>query len=258
MARYDGKFLRGVIGPVILKKSGNKQQVIPRGRAGTVKQSAATKQASGTFGMASGLSGQIKAVLKEDWGIAGDGSVHARLSTALNQLLMRAREPVTGQYSFGADSFQGLAGFEFNAARRLADKLPRRLELHLDGNWLSAVFPTGEKPLKLKFVKGSNACKLTVSVAFFRLAEGLVSRSADRRSQMIKTEKFDLSGMAFSFKVPSGCLYLLTMSMEYYRGEFPIVDMSLNTGAIYDAQVVKGEYTEGRKFLWAQTGLYFR
>ena len=100
MARYDGKFLRGVVGPVILKKSGNKQQVISRGRADTVKQSATTKQASRTFGMASGLSGQTKKILKEDWGIADDGSVHARLSSALNQLLMRTRDPVTGLYSF--------------------------------------------------------------------------------------------------------------------------------------------------------------
>ncbi len=258
MARYDGKFLRGVIGPVILKKSGNKQQVIPRGRRGTVKQSAATKQASGTFGMASGLSGQIKTVLKEDWGIADDGSVHARLSSALNQLLMRARDPVTGQYSFSADSFHGLAGFEFNAARRLADKLPARLELQLEANLLYVAFPTGEKPLKLKFVKGSNACKLTVSVALFRLAEGLVGRSADQRSLMVEKETFDLRGMSFLFEIPNDCLYLLTLNIEYYKGQFPIADVALNTAAIYDARVVDGAYTQGRKFLWAETGLYFR
>ncbi len=258
MAKFDGKFLRGIIGPVVLRKSGNRQQVVPKTPKGKVKQSAATKRASSTFGMASGLSGQIRTVLKEEASIAGDGSVHARLSSSLNQLLMRARDPVTRQYHFVADSFQALAGFEFNSARRLADKLPGRLELSLDDGLLHVDFPKGEQPRKLKFVKGANACKLTLSVALFRLAEGLVGRVAERRSLMVEKETFDLSGASFSFEIPNDCLYLLLVSMEYYKGQFPIVDVGQNTGAVYHAQVVKGEYSQGKRFLWAESGLYFK
>lgn len=258
MAKFDGKFLRGIIGPVILKKRGKSQQVISKPAARTVKQSAATKQASGIFGMASSLSGQIRAALNEESGIAEDGSVHSRLSSTLNQMLMRSRDPATRKFSFREDSFHGLVGFEFNDERRLADRMPGKLELRLSDGLLHVAFPDTGPPRTLKFVKNSNACNLTFSVALFRLAEGLVGRTTDRRSVKIESEKFDLNGMSFSFEVPNDCLYLFSVSMEFYKGRFPIRDPSLNIGAIYDALVVPGEYDEGRKFLWTEYELYLK
>lgn len=256
MAEYDGKFLRGIIGPVVFKKSRGRQQVIAKTEPGTTKQTEATKMASANFGKAGFMSSQIKNAFDEETDIAEDGSLHARLSAVLNQVLMLSRDQETGEYHFVEDSFYGLEGFEFNQARRLTERLPGKLQVKLEDGKLQVTYPNRELPRTLKFVTGSTACELCFSVVLFRLKQGLVSRTVNRQSVMVETEVFDLNGLSFSFEVPNDCLCLLAVTLQYYNRKRPISKHNLNVGGIYDARIVPGVYDETREFLWAENDFY--
>ncbi|WP_442587778.1 hypothetical protein ACSBL2_17170 [Pedobacter sp. AW31-3R] len=257
MAKFDGKFLRGVIGPTVLKKRGNTQQVLAKKAPGTVKQTMATKQASTTFGLASALSGWIRSALNLETQIAGDGSVPSRLSATLNLLLIQCRDQLVNEYRLMKDSFHGLTGFDFNGERRLADRLPGELTLQVNDGVLTLGFDEREIPRTLKFSRGVTSCELTFSMILMRLNKGLISQKTIRHSRMVLNENEDLNGLSFSFDVPNDCLYIIAASMEYFNRKKQVADPGLNVGGILAARMIQGVYMESKKILWQEMDLCF-
>jgi len=91
MGKFDGKFFAGPVDPVIFKKSKGKQIVSVKPLPGTVKQTENTKKASGTFGMASLMTSQIREGFSHEISNLHDGSLHSRLMITLNPILSQCR-----------------------------------------------------------------------------------------------------------------------------------------------------------------------
>ena len=91
MGKFEGKFFAGPVGPVIFRKSKGKQIVSVKPLPGTVKQTENTKKASGTFGMASLMTSQIREGFSHEISNLHDGSLHSRLMITLNPILSQCR-----------------------------------------------------------------------------------------------------------------------------------------------------------------------
>jgi len=98
MGLFDGKHFTGTVGQVIFRKG--KQIVCARPLPGRMKQTENTKKASGTFGMASLLTSNIR----QGFCNLHDGDIHSRLMSALNPVLSQCRDLETMKYSFDTGS----------------------------------------------------------------------------------------------------------------------------------------------------------
>ncbi|WP_442590406.1 hypothetical protein ACSBL2_04145 [Pedobacter sp. AW31-3R] len=255
MAILKGRFLRGIVGPVVFKKAGDKQQVTAK--AGARKQTPATKAAANIFGLSGSLSQLIRTAFKHESEVALDGSVHARLSAAINSALNYSHDSSGIGFHFREDSFQALEGFDFNDKLRLCEKLPASVIVGMEPDELSVDFPKTDRPLMLRFPKKTDSCELTFNAAFFRLQEGLMSSTTDRYVMEITNPSADLNGLHVSFPIPKGSLCLLTLSIEYFKRRRPLADAKPNAGGILLARITPGDYEESGKFRWMEHGLCF-
>lgn len=256
MGVFKKGFLRGIIGPVIVKKFKDKQQVTIKPDYKKVKQTPATKNAANTFGLAGSLSKILRDIFDYESDIVMDGSVHHRLTATLDSALIHCRDQSDRKFYFREDSFHMLEGFEFNSKLRLRNKLPAKVSVLMEHDVLRVAFPKPERPLLLKFPEGATSAELTFSVVFFRLHEGLMSRNAIREVFRITCLDTDLRGLSNDFAIPRGSFCVLAISIEYFKRSRPVVDDGLNASAIYWAQITPGVYEEGGEFLWAENGLY--
>lgn len=258
MAKLDGKFLRGAIWDLIFKKVGDMQLLTSKVEPGTMKHTVGTKMASSTFGLASKMSSNIRQAIRDELRVANDGTIHFRLTSALHVLLTQCRDNATKTYSFNEDSFKCLAGLDFNSSVPLMNKLPGKLNVVLEDGLLQVAYADAEQLRSLRFIEGSTSCKLTFGVMLFRLNTSLVSRDYDLQSVMVQRNAAGLDNIAFSFRVPNDCLYLLTVTLNYYNGSIPLQDKKMNSGAIYDAAIVQGVYDDSPDFRWLENDLVFR
>ncbi len=256
MAKFDGKFFRGLIGKLIFRERKGQQEV--SAKPIKIRQTKATKAASGTFSMASTLGGEIRHSLANELSLFNDGSIHCRLNGELNSILSTCRDRATNTFRFEEDSFHNLVGLELNSNARLSKNLPGKLTVDIQDGLLNIGMPGGETLRKLKFVKGSTDCKMMFTVALYRLHEGFVCRQATRQSLMVMKRAPDLNGITFSFEVPSDCLCLVTATLEYYAGGMPIHDINLNCCTVIEAIYMQGVYDTSSDFLWYKGGLIFQ
>lgn len=258
MGKLRGNFLIGKIRDLIFKEVRGVQLVTSKVERGKMKQTVATKIAAGTFALASKLSCNFREAMRNELRVANDGTIHSRLTKVLLAILTQCRDKASNNYSFNEDSFNDLIDFNFNTSVSLAHKLPGKLKTVLNNGVLHVKYADNQPSRNLRFVKGSTACKLTFGMVLFRLSNSQVGRDYVFQSVMIKKSAPELRDLEFSFEVPNDCLYLLTATLNYYKGSVPIMDTKLNSGAIYDAVVVKGEYDESRKFRWLENELVFK
>ena len=258
MGKLRGKFLIGKIRDLIFKEVRGVQLVTSKVEPGTMKQTAATKIAAGTFALASKMSGNFRDAMRDELRVANDGTIHFRLTKALLTILTQCRDKASKNYSFNDDSFNGLVDFNFNTSMLLAHKLPGKLKTVLDNGLLHVAYADNQPSRNLRFIKGSTACKVTFGIVLIRLSNSQVGRDYVLQSVMVKKSAPELKDLAFSFEVPNDCLYLLTATLNYYKGSVPVMDTKLNSGAIYDAVIVQGEYGESRKFRWLENELVFK
>lgn len=258
MGKLRGNFLIGRIRDLIFKEVKGVQLITSKVERGTMKQTVATKIAAGTFALASKLSCNFREAMRDELRVANDGTIHFRLTKALLTILTQCRNKAGNNYSFNEDSFNDLIDFNFNTSRSLAENLPGKLKTVLNNGVLHVAYTDNQPSRNLRFTKGSTACNVTFGIVLFRLNHGQVGRDYILQSVMVEKRAPELKNLAFSFEVPNDCLYLLTATLNYYKGSVPIMDTKLNSGAIYDAAVVKGEYDESRKFRWLESELVFK
>jgi len=251
MAKFDGKFLKGALGPVVFRVVNGKQ--IVSSKPHKVKQTAETKKAGSTFGEGSSLSRQIRANFAEGILNLHDQNLHDRLLSRLNVIVNQCRDKKTMKYHFNENSFNSLINFDFNIHSPLKKQLPSEPAIVIENQTLTVAFPKSEHPAKLKFIKGGYDCELKILVRFYRLKDGLKTRY--NAEQTILVEKYgnnDLSGKEFPFAIPNGCLCIVSMFL-HYSGEFGIINSKqINPGAICYAGETQGIFEENASFLWSR------
>jgi len=258
MGLFDGKHFTGPVGPVIFRKRKGKQVVCARPLPGTMKQTESTKKASGTFGMASSIVKHIKEANSAEIMNYHDGTLHNRLMTEINPILSQCRDLATMRYSFEVNSFSQLAGLDFNAESPLRKYLGFGPRISLEKNSLHVKFPAGQSKKKIKFIKESNSCDLTLSLLLFRLKDG--KRLKEPLKQTIVVAKNDqdlLDGKEFIFVVPDGCLCLLSIFLKYYDYNQLLNHPMLSPAAICFAELVPGDFEGEDLNVWKDMGQQF-
>ena len=258
MGKFDGKFFAGPVGPVIFRKSKGKQIVSVKPLPGTVKQTENTKKASGTFGMASLMTSQIREGFSHEISNLHDGSLHSRLMTTLNPILSQCRDLGTMKYDFEANSFNRLQGLNFNIESPLEKKMGVFPEIKLENNKLQVVFPSGKLESKIKFIKGSTYCNLTLSLLLFRLKDGLRSKTSVKETIRVdRMNQEPLGNIAFEYTVPNGCLCVLGIFLKYHNYKYMLNTNSMSPAAICFSSVLPGDFDGENTEDWYDMGQQF-
>jgi hypothetical protein len=254
MATQDGKFLRGVLGGLIFKIVNGKQVISTRVAPGTMKQNAAMKRSSNTFGMAASLSAAIRNTLSVQINRFNDGTAVSRLTGEISKMLGNIRNPESMLYSFESGSFKNLVGFEFNQLSKVKDRVAALPAVNLTDGILNVKIHELSIPRELKFPAGSFQCKLSICVSLFRLNDGLAAELPDVKTVVVTKDKDRLLGQDFQFEVPAGCLCITSLFMEYAaagkNGWEVLNNKKLNPGCICATVIRPGSYQQQDKRTW--------
>lgn len=258
MAKAKGKFFKGSVGPVVFKELNDQQVVCSKPAPGKMKQTEATKKAAGIFGMSSKLQNLVKEIFNRDLIDFHDKSFQPRLIKELNPILHQSRNADNGEYHFEEDSFKNLMNFEFNINSQLKDRLPIKPRITHEDNKLAVRFPDWETAGRLKFKRGEEYGMLTVSVALFRLKDGLQIKVPLRQTIRLDKDIDDhLNGRQLLFDVPEDCLCVVSMFLKYYNEYRLLNHKDMSPAAIIDAVVTKGTYQETDNYQWTSMGIKF-
>ncbi|WP_316815583.1 hypothetical protein [Pedobacter nyackensis] len=213
MAKFDGKYLKGLIGKVVVRRGKKAQiiQTVPR----DVKQTQATKKAAGVFGQGSILAGTIRNNLYALFGSNYDGEMINRLNTPVRAVLRQCYNLESEQFNFTEDSFSRLAGFEFNSKSLLINQLWVQPKLQYSDNVLTLSIPETQIPAQLKFPATANICKFTLAVSQIALHDGLNHDPLVRQIEIHKNQGF-IPAQEFSFDVADGILCIAGIGLNYF------------------------------------------
>lgn len=254
MASKKGEFFTGIIGNMVYRVMNGKQVVSSRMEPGTMKQTKATKAASGNFGEATALAAQLRRTLAIQLeGLYGD-PMRNRLNGLLNKVLHESRDNVTKRFEFTVDSFNRLAGFEFNVDSKLTDYVLKMPLLDCRDGGVNINFSGFQGPGLFKFPPRSLRCKLTFTLSLFRLKQGKMVVLAESQSILLSKNGYLQEPEIFSFKVPDGCLYVVGMFLEYHSagksGWRVINNMTFSPGCIFAAGITEGKENGDSMLVW--------
>lgn len=256
MATRKGKFLTGILGPVVLRSVRDKQVVSSKVAKGKIKHSVETKKSNQTFGMASTLATCIRQTIGDQLIGMTDVDMCSRLTGAVFSVLSRTRNKVTRQYHFEENSFESLNGFNFHPSFRVTNRILKLPELSWDHNTLTVSFPQSHQPDFLQFPYNSFKCTLTISLSLFRLQDGLMVAQAEKTKIVILKAVGLEAPLSFNFVAPQGCLYVACIYLQYVstanNGFKAANSPRLTAACILKAALVPGEYQEKDQFNWVE------
>ena len=172
MAKFDGKFLTGVIGNAVYKKYRNMQLVTAKSRLTKDKQTKNTHKAATQFGISSKLAEQFRSVTREIITDFYDGTMVYRFKTAVQKALRQAFDAQSETYHFTTNSFDRLNGFEFNADSPVMDNFFAQPEQRINGNILTIKIPEMLVSKDMKFPEKATSCLLNIAVGMYDLTYG--------------------------------------------------------------------------------------
>jgi len=256
MAKKNGNFISGVLGPLIFRVLNGVQHVGQRTSAGTIKHTDETKRSSGTFALGSSLSAKIRVTVKELLLGLSDSDAKNRLNGSLAHILANCRIPKSTNYQFDRDSFSGLQGYEFNARSPVSRLISAPLPVTLADGTVKLKLPRLEITGQLKFPYKAFQCKISVSVSLFRLRDGLYQDQAQTQTVAFNYHMQHTDPHEFKFAVPKACLCIVSLFLVYEsagrRGMKLINNRNFNPGIICAALMTEGKYEGGDGITWRE------
>ena len=218
MGKFDGKNLKGLIGKIVVRK-GKKAQIV-QSAPKNIKQTKETKKAANTFGRGSAVAGVLRRELNSLFEDHYDGGMINRLTTSLAAILRQCHDPKTEEFSFQQDSFERLAGFEFNNKSSLVNSLWVKPEMTYHANLLTISIPEIKIPAQLKFPTKANVCDFNLVVSQIALDKGLDKGKAHYPlSQIIEISRSQelIPAQEFTFEIASGVLCVAGIGLNYFK-----------------------------------------
>jgi hypothetical protein len=254
MAIKDGDFMRGVLGNVVLRVLNGKQVIQRRNPKGAVKQSPNSKWCGKTFGMAVSLASKIRITLGPRILPQADSYLTSRLNGAIYSILLKVRDKTTGLYFFEEDSFEKFVGFNFNPDKSVDRWLTIDPSVHLENQKLTVALPELTVPKLLRFADDSEQCTMSVSLSLFNLKEGKMVQRCITQQQTLLRPYAPFEATQFNFHVPDGCLYIVTLWLEYHaqtnKGTRFTNIPKLYSGYVCEARIAPGLFIEDNKYFW--------
>lgn len=258
MAIFQGKFLKGTLGGFVFKAYKGKQIVSSRPAPGTVNQTLASKRASDTFGMTSKLNKHIRGLFQTETNDHVDGKYTSRLTGELSASINPCRDPVTSNFHFEKESFSNLRGFEFNIVSPVKKVLNGLPKVILADEMIQVQFPLLKSGLDVLFPKRATHCDLILCLGLIRLKDGKRILVPERQRLKIKKDEMLTERMDFSFKVPQGCLCIVSLFLNYYNDRLPLNNKLFSPGIICGALVSPGIFLGEDNHTWVEMpGLHF-
>lgn len=254
MAKFNGKFLSGVIGGLVFKKVGNKQIVTTKRAAGSTKFTLGSIKAANTFGMASKLGSHIFNEFSDEIIGFHDGTMFQRLTRELNLVLNLCRDFKTMEYSYDAGSFDRLNGLDFNIESPVRDSFKRYPEINLTGQSLQVSLPEFAVKKFLSFPAHSSVCEFTVAITLFRLKDGMKMQTTESQSVVVERSTLISKKHNFEFIIPDGCLCVVGLFLKFFVSgtSFPMLinTKKFSPGGICKAFSTPGIFVKNDKRFW--------
>lgn len=254
MGKVTAGLVRGSVAGYVYREVGGEQIIQSKPGAGQTRMSDITMQKAANFGTGSSLAFNIRESFQKSINAFYDGGMVNRLSSEVNAILKQSRDKKTDSIFFDVHSFSTLSGFDFNLLSPMRAQIGFQLQTGLEAGRLQVQLPQIQIPSQLKFPAESNRCELTLSLALLRPAEGYRIQYPERRSVIVTKDQRESDAALFNFNVPSGCLYILTLSLRYtfLRGnlESLINHKKFNPVTILEAGIAPGSYTGGDELEW--------
>jgi hypothetical protein len=216
MARIKKDTISGIFGSVIFKYRMGKQLIVPRREPGTLRQTRATIIAGTTFGAANRLASDIKFSLEKQLNNLQDTGMFKRLNNVLYAILQTAKEKDSASFLLYAEALAPLEGLQFNLLSPLQKYLKAQTEVSLKDGILKVLIGNLNIADTLVFKLNVWTCDINISVALFRLREGLMLISPERKTVRIKKNLLDIDKADFEFDIPQGCIGIVSLSLSYY------------------------------------------
>ncbi|SMC94284.1 hypothetical protein [Pedobacter africanus] len=253
MAIVDGKFIRGTLGPSVLKKHRGKQVITSKSAGG--KQTKATKLAASSFGLASSLAGSIRQNLNPVITELFDGGMVNRFNSDLIYVMGQTYDPKNKVFTFNQDSFNRLAGFEFNMDSPVRDNFFVQPEVTINHTTLSINIPEMQLPNELNFPKDGRKCILGLAVGMHDLKHGKMTLSPIQMTSIDWTfDPLVVPPATFNFEIEPGCLCIPVITLQYIRttfvGTLVVNTKSFNPVAVLRAFIAAGETEKARTKGW--------
>jgi uncharacterized protein YbcV (DUF1398 family) len=255
MAKFDGKFLTGVIGPAVYKKYRGMQVVTAKSRLTKAGQTENTKKAATQFGISSKLAEQFRrnviGVITDFY----DGTMVYRFTTAVQKALRHAFDAQSETYNFTTNSFDRLNGFEFNAESPVMDNFFVQPEQRINGNILTISLPEMHVSEDMKFPGKASSCLLNIAVGMYDLTHGH-KRICPIQSIEIQnnTKNNVIPAQELTFEIEPGCLCISVFSFQFIQKTFSgnqiINSINFNPVAVFKAEMADGVVDKEKTKQW--------
>jgi hypothetical protein len=245
MARVEGKFVSGIVGPVIFKKVGNRQLVVGKSKNELIKMKAATYDAAYIFGYASTLSSYIRNGASNVIAHYDSGMV-SRLTGECNSFLQKATIDSGKTFHFDQDYLSRLNGFDFNVSSPVKRYLFAQPEVTLTEENVLITLPEMLIPRDLAFAPDAKYCTVVFEVTLFDLKNSLY-RTQEAQSFEIELQRnpFALPSQQFTFQGAPGAIYIVSLALFYaektFAGKAVLNHKNLHPAAILKAGFCPGE-----------------
>lgn len=254
MARAKNKFIVGSIGEFVYRELNGKQIIQTKPAKGKVNITDTSMSAAVRMGKCSALAKYIRQSFQKVINGCYDGRMVNRLNAEISAIIGQCT--VGNDISFGRYSFCSLSGFDFNTHSPIRENTGFSPAVKQAEGILTVSLPDIVIPEQLKFPAGASNCEITMSVSMIRLKDNYIAQYPLRQSLHAERNLRVLPAHDFTFVIPSGCLYILSMSLKYSSVKNNIGTVYntklFNPVGILDAGQTDGVYVEGSGIAWLE------
>lgn len=255
MARSDGKFTRGKIGPHVYKEHRGKQVIQQLPIFTETSHTEPSKKSAKIFGMASNLAMHLRDSLHPVVTDFSDGTMVNRLNSDVVHILNQSKNTSFGGFSFHKESFSRLNGFEFNEHSLVRDIFYARPEVTANENLLKVIVPEMELPKEFIFPEQIGLCLLSFGLGMYDLTNGRLKFNPVQSTEITYNYKHRIvPENRFEFEIEPGCLCVTVISLQFLRNTFAgkmfYNTIDYNPVAILKAFIADGTVDESRTASW--------
>jgi hypothetical protein len=245
MARFDGKHFRGKIGNTTYKVY-RKQQVVSGKSAKTeFLRTEPMDRSSNLFGKVSTLNAYIRMYMSPLFDKFHDGEMLSRLNGSTNLALNSVFNEEQLTFSFIPDTFNRLAGFEFNIQSCVADVFLAYLAVtYTEGN-VSILIPELIASKHIEFPSSSTICRIIFSRIHLDLENGYGQDPESKYITVVKDKTLALiPPQTVEFTTDPGCLCIIGIAFHFYKEAF-IGEVMTNSKEFNPVAILSAHMTDG-------------
>lgn len=247
MARFDGKHFRGKIGDTSYKVYREQQVVSGASTKAEFVRTEPIDRSSNLFGKVSTLNSYIRMYMSALYDKFHDGEMLGRLNASTNLAMNSVFNEEQLTFSFTPDTFNRLAGFEFNIKSRVADVFLAHLAVTYTEGKVSILIPELIVSKQIEFPSASTKCRVIFSRTHFDLEHGYGQDSESNHITVVKDKTLALiPPQTVEFTTEPGCLCLIGIGFHFYKesfiGEVMINNKEFSPVAILSAYMIEGTH----------------